>query len=497
MWPETSWTFSTPEAQGIDSEALAEAIEAIRNNNIPVHSLFVERNGYAVLDVYFFPFADNETHDLASVTKSVTSTLVGIAQGQHRLGSLDQPIVSLLPVTQTAVADPRKQRITLANLLSMTSGLDCRGNPAENVLGEMEQSPHWADFMLARPQAFDPGTTFEYCGGSMHVVSAALSRAVGESAFDLAHQFLFAPLAITQAVWPVDPDGVSYGFAGLELQPRDAAKLGHLWLHRGLWKDQQLVPNDYMDAALTPRASVQPGVQYGYGMWLYPSHASYDFQANGRGGQRITVVPEQNLVEVATAGGVDENRIAPLLAEAVKANRPLPPNPVGVAWLAKIVAWAALPPVAYAPQAAPQWLSALAGKTWLVSANPLGFHSLSLAFGTSGEGVMRFGFANGNVEDHPFGFDGVPRMSVNRASGHRVALLGRWSDNAFDLDYDEIARINAYRLHIVPVDNGLSIRITERSGLADITLTATLAAVNTNPSPAPAIASPSPALKQN
>src|ERR1700723_940522 len=176
VWPETSWTFSTPEAQGIDSEALAEAIEAIRNNNIPVHSLFVERNGYAVLDVYFFPFADNETHDLASVTKSVTSTLVGIAQGQHRLARLDQPIVSLLPVNQTAAADPRQQRITLANLLSMTSGLDCRGNPAENVLGEMEQSPHWADFMLARPQAFDPGTTFEYCGGSMHVVSAALSR---------------------------------------------------------------------------------------------------------------------------------------------------------------------------------------------------------------------------------------------------------------------------------------------------------------------------------
>ena len=123
-------------------------------------------------------------------------------------------------------------------------------------------------------------------------------------------------------------------------------------------------------------------------------------------------------------------------------------------------------------------MSALAGKTWLLGANPLGVHSLSLAFGMSGEGVIRFGFANGTVEDHPFGLDGVPRISVNRASGHRVALVARCSDTAFDLDYDEIARINDYRLHIVPADNGLSIHITERSGLADITLTAMPAAVN-------------------
>ena len=177
-----------------------------------------------------------------------------------------------------------------------------------------------------------------------------------------------------------------------------------------------------------------------------------------------------------TSGGADANRVAPLLADAVKANRPLPANPVADAWLASIVAWAALPPVPYAPAVAPQWASTIAGKSWLVSANPLGLRSLSLAFGTSGEGVIRFGFASGTIEDHPFGLDGVPRISVNTATGHRVALVGRWSDNAFDLDYDEIARINDYRLHFVPDANGLSIRITERTGLADITLTATQAA---------------------
>ena len=121
--------FSTPEAQGIDSNALASAIDQIRARQIPVHSLFVERNGYAVLDAYFFPFADGETHDLASVTKSVTSSLVGIAESQGRLQDLNAPLSTLLPDETRAFADPQKAGITLANLLSMTSGLDCSAKP--------------------------------------------------------------------------------------------------------------------------------------------------------------------------------------------------------------------------------------------------------------------------------------------------------------------------------------------------------------------------------
>ena len=122
VWPTTGWPSATPESQGVDSNALAYAIETTRARRLPVHSLFVERNGYAVLDAYFFPFHSDETHDLASVTKSVTSTLVGIAERDHRIGSLDQPIAALLPAENLG-SDPGKSRITLAQLLSMTSGL--------------------------------------------------------------------------------------------------------------------------------------------------------------------------------------------------------------------------------------------------------------------------------------------------------------------------------------------------------------------------------------
>jgi len=471
IWPTSGWTFSTPEAQGIDSDALAYAVETIRQKRVPVHSVFLERNGAAVLDAYFFPFPNGETHNVASVTKSVVSTLIGIAEGPHRLGELDRPIFSLLP--ELANDNPRKQRITLSELLSMTSGLDCRTPPGENLILEMEHSPHWTMFAMNRPVAWEPGTTFEYCGGGMHLVSAALTRATGESAFDLARRNLFAPLGIARAAWPADPDGVSRGFADLELQPRDAAKLGYLWLRGGRWEDRQIIPVDYLATALSPHATVQAGIQYGYGMWLYPSHVPFDFEANGRAGQRITVIPSESIVEVVTAGGADANLVAPLLAAAVKANFPLPPNDSGDARLAAAIALAARPPAVSAAPPLPAWARNVAGRTFLVSDNPLGLRSLSLSFETPATASVRLSFADGTGGDHPVGMDGVPRLSEDVASGHRVALRGWWRNNEFDLEYDEVARIDSYTLHLAPVADGLRIHLTERTGLADMVLSAT------------------------
>jgi CubicO group peptidase (beta-lactamase class C family) len=472
IWPTKGWSFSTPEAQGIDSNALANAIETIRARHIPIHSLFIERNGHAVLDAYFFPFEDNETHNLASVTKSVISTLVGIAYGEHRIGTLDQPIFGFFPGETPADGDPRKSRITLANLLSMTSGLDCAGRPGENLIFEMEHSSDWVAFMLDRPQVFEPGTVFEYCGGNMHLVSAALTKSTGISAYDLARDAIFEPLGIARTVWPADPNGTSHGFADLELQPRDAAKLGYLWLHGGRWEGRQIVPRTYMIEALAPDARVQTGIDYGYGFWLYPSHNPFDFEANGRGGQRITVIPAENLVVVVTAGGADANAVAPLLAAAVRSDVRLPADAAGDGRLAAAVGAAARPPRAGNPEPTPGWAYAIADKTWVLGDNPIGLRTLRLVFAADGGLSARMGFADGTAADHPVGMDGVPRFSVDPGTGHRVALSGMWADNAFELDYDEVARIDDYRLQIVAAGPELDIHLTERTGLVDMRLRA-------------------------
>lgn len=344
VWPTNGWQTSEPEAQGIDATVLADAIEQIRARHIPANSLLIARHGKIVLDSYFYPFADNRTHNVYSVTKSVTSMLVGIAMAEHHLADLNAPVYSLLPVRGSD--DPRKAHITLAHLLSMTSGLDCKPEGGASLLQQMLRQPHLAAYMMSRPSDAEPGTVFDYCGGNSEVVSAVLTRTTGASALDLARQELFSPLGITNVSWPTDHDGVSHGWGDLELQPRDMAKLGYLWLHNGRWEDRQVIPADYLAQALTRHISVQPGIDYGYGMWLYPGHTPVDFEANGTGGQRITVIPSLDMVEVTTGNGLDANEVAQLIAGAAKANEPLPPNPQADARLASLVQYAASGPIA-------------------------------------------------------------------------------------------------------------------------------------------------------
>ena len=336
IWPTAGWSTSTPEAQGIDSAVLADALEQIRTRHIPIHSLLIERHGKIVLDSYFYPFADNKEHNVYSVTKSVTSMLVGIAMAEHRLNDLNTPVYPLLAMATSD--DPRKAHITLANLLSMTSGLDCRGEGTSSLLQEMLHSRHLAAYMLGRPTENDPGTVFDYCGGNSEVVSAVLTKTTGGSALELARTELFAPLGITQVSWSTDTDHVSHGWGDLELQPRDMAKIGYLWLHNGRWEDRQIIPVEYLTQALTSHVNVQPGINYGYGMWLYPGHTPVDFEANGTGGQRITVIPSLDMVVVMTGGGFDANEVQNLITPAPKSNSQLPPNMASNARLASLEA---------------------------------------------------------------------------------------------------------------------------------------------------------------
>jgi CubicO group peptidase (beta-lactamase class C family) len=344
LWPTHGWATSTPEEQGIDSTVLAGAMETIRARRIPVHSLLIERHGKIVLDAYFAPFGDDRLHDVYSVTKSVVSTLVGIAIREKRISDLRTPVVAYLPES-SAGYDPWKRRLTLAHMLSMTSGLDCAGSGRGNFLQAMEQTPHWAEFALSRNEIAQPGSSFNYCAGNMQVVSTVLTRQLGESAAEFAQNALFGPLGITHVSWAKDRDGNSHGFSDLRMQPRDMAKLGYLWLHRGAWEGRQIVPAEYLDAAFASHANVEPGVQYGYGMWIYPErgHAGGppDVEANGVGGQRIAVTPSQDMVVVITGAGLDANKVAALISGAVRSNTALPPDTLANAHLNQRIAEAA------------------------------------------------------------------------------------------------------------------------------------------------------------
>ena len=464
-WPTHGWRSSTPEAQGIDSEVLAQAFDYVRQNHIPIHSLLIVRNGYVVLDAYFYPFQEGQVHDGASVTKSITSTLIGIAIGEHKLSSVRQPVVSLFPERKVANRDERKERMTVEDLLTMTSGLDCHVDHAEITLREMRESKDWVRFMLDRPMMAEPGSRFEYCSGGMHLLSGIVSETTGSSALEFARRELFQPLGIEDVIWPSDPQGVSTGWGDLHLRPRDMAKIGYLWLHQGRWEGRQIVPAEWMQTAT--QAHSHPGqsnVEYGYGFWVYPQRNPIEYEALGRGGQRINVTPAENRVVVFTGGEFEPGDIGKFIGESIKSNQPLPENPAGLARLAAAVSAAARPPEV----SATPMTKVISGRKYVVEANPPGLKSFSLTFSGPSEAVVHLESTDGRVEQRPLGLDGVPRLSPGGRFGLPVAMQGQWENNStFVFDYDEVANINSYRFRLTFVDDGVSIEVSEKTGLVD------------------------------
>jgi CubicO group peptidase (beta-lactamase class C family) len=280
-------------------------------------------------------------HNSHSVTKSITSALVGIALADHKLKSLDQTVGELLATHLPANADPRLRRVTVQQLLTMTSGLASDAKPGgrdELLWNRMLGSRDWVAHILGRRLDTRPGASFAYSSAGSHLLSALVADVTGVSTLAYARAKLFGPLgiatdnALEQAVrrwpptpaeqqaydqapvaWPTDPQGYQVGFAWLRLPARDLAKFGYLCLNGGRWDRTQVVPADYMRASVQPHTklpSSRPGDGYGYQWWTTSVDAHPSFVAVGAGGQFIQVIPDLDLVVVITSNG-DQERSDP------------------------------------------------------------------------------------------------------------------------------------------------------------------------------------------
>jgi CubicO group peptidase (beta-lactamase class C family) len=466
-WPTHGWHRSSPEAQGMDSRVLAEAFDFIRQKKIPIHSLQIVRNGSLVLDAYFWPFQDGQLHDMASVTKSVTSTLVGIAIGQHKLTGVKQPLLAALGERPIANRDARKERITIEDLLTMTSGLDCHRDHGEITLSQMMGSSDWIRFMLDLPMVAEPGSHYEYCSGGMHLLSGVVSQSAGMNSLAFARREFFGPLGITEAAWPDDHQGISHGWGDLHLQPRDMAKIGYLWLQGGRWEDRQLVPADWMRAAVQAHShpGFSPGQEYGYGLWIYPKRTPPEFEGLGRGGQRISIVPSKNLVVVFTGGDFEPGDIGSFIGRAIKSDKPLVENPAAAAQLKAALSDATKPPPAGPVSRVPTLATAISGRRYSLDGNPLGLRSIAITFPGGAEARLDLDLSDRRDGPRPVGLDGVPRVSSSGRFGLPVAVSGAWeNDSTFVLDYNEAGNINSYRFRLTFVGTEVSVEVAEKSG---------------------------------
>ena len=367
----------------MDSEQLARLLKYVEEQEIEIRSVVIVRNGYVVLETYYYPFHEDSENRVCSVTKSFASALVGIAIGQGHIQGADDHVLDLFADRTIANVDPWKEAMTLEHLLTMSSGIDW--SHLESV-EQMQASEDWAQFVLDRPMSSVPGTTWNYHEGGSHLLSVLVQEKSGMSTLDFADKYLFQPLGITDVRWGVDPNGIVYGGHWLHLRSRDMVKFGYLYLQDGVWDGRQIVPVDWVRASAVGRLKTDSYPYYGYQWWVSDDNDYY--YAYGYGEQKIYVVPDKEMVVVITAS-IDPDELAwevcpeylleKLIIPAARSRRPLRQNSDGEALLRSLVEAAGQPESKPVPPL-PEFARQISGRTYLLEENATGWTSFALAF---------------------------------------------------------------------------------------------------------------------
>jgi CubicO group peptidase (beta-lactamase class C family) len=317
-WPVVA---SVSEDRLIDRGALCRMADRLAAST-NVHAVLVARGGKLAFERYFAGpdevqnrrvsnviFDADTLHDMKSVSKSVASLLLGIAIDRGLIGSIDEPIFDFFPELSD-LRTPEKDRIRLSHVLTMSLGLKwVEATPDTGDYDNDESRMHMAQdpcrYVLGLEVTAPAGKKFFYNTGALTLLSAIIRKATGRPLDEFARATLFEPLAIGRVEWS-RVKGDSDAGGGLRLRPRDMAKIGQLVLAGGRWNDHQVVSKAWIDASMTPRLEATSGFFYGYLWWLGRSLATgrevHWAGALGRGGQSIRIVPELDLVVVATAG---------------------------------------------------------------------------------------------------------------------------------------------------------------------------------------------------
>jgi len=305
------WAVSTPEAEGLDPSRVAELYYyAARMETL--RGLLVIVNGRLVAEGYFNDGTIDQTARLQSVTKSFTSALVGIALEQGLLTDVDQKMLEFYPEIAGQITDPRKETITIRQLMQMRAGYPWEETHPDLWAGLL--SGHYPPLIEAFPLIADPGTEFHYSNLTSNWLGIIVDRASGVNLKTYAEEHLFAPLGIEPGDWGMDAEGHNNGCGDLHLRIRDAAKFGLLYLNDGEYQGEQIIPAQWVDASL--QAYTQDAhreisgkkvgryfgeIGYGYQWWsatIGDHHVDY---AAGHGGQLIVLLDALDMVIVTTA----------------------------------------------------------------------------------------------------------------------------------------------------------------------------------------------------
>jgi CubicO group peptidase (beta-lactamase class C family) len=287
---------SSPEAQGVSSAAVLSFVEAADRDLDSLHSFMLLRHGNVVAEGWWAPYHAEARHSLFSLSKSFTSTAVGLAVAEGKL-SVDDEVLKFFPEDAPEKPSGNLKAMRVSDLLRMSTGQ--RTEPRRT------QDRPWTKSFLAHEVPFKPGTHFLYNTSATYMLSAIVQKATGKTLLDYLRPRLFDPLGIEHPTWEASPEGISVGGYGLSIRTKDIASFGQLYLQKGRWRGKQVVSEAWVKAATSlqtsngsnPKSDWDQG--YGYQFWRCRNGA---YRGDGAFGQFCIVLPAQDAVIAVTAG---------------------------------------------------------------------------------------------------------------------------------------------------------------------------------------------------
>ncbi len=361
QWPLKEWLVATPQSQSMNADSLQAFDNAIaRGKYGNVDAMIITRHGkmvyqkfykhdyekiygdsvkkksglnphdpggqYNYYNSWWHPYyRRGELHSLQSVTKTITSVIIGVATVRKEFPDLSTTVLSFFDTLQVKNIDDRKRKMTIRHLLTMTAGFDWDENlhysDPRNDCSLMEASFDWIQYVIDKPMAFEPGQSFNYNSGASQLLSYIFRKATGKDIEEYASQYLFSPLGINQYFWKRIPTGLADTEGGLFLAATDLAKIYYLFLRNGNWNGKQIVTQEWVKASVTPVINAMPGVKYGYKWWLYTygnDNSKYAWTGSGFGGQWPIIISEYGIVAVFTGWNIIAGAPSLRVVEAIR-----------------------------------------------------------------------------------------------------------------------------------------------------------------------------------
>lgn len=458
---------NSPEQQGMSSLVLDSMLLFIKNTNQNIHQLTIIRDNKTVLDADIYPYSANYVHDLASVTKSFTSLLIGIAIDKGFIKNENEPVLDFFP--EINPANQLLDSLKIIDLVTMRSGFDCGAEDGEKALSNMRKTNDWVKFIFDLPMVSKPGEKFSYCSCNFYLLGEIIYRATKLTPHEFAKKYLFKPLQIENTKWLTNYKGMNHGWGDLFLYPVDMAKIGQMVLGKGKWQGQQIVSTQWIKKSLQTVSKLPDDKGYGYGWWTNDKVGYYE--AAGRGRQTISVIPSKNMVVTMLGGEFDAGTIGKYIFASIKSDKPIQNDLNNYDKLKNTIKQLASAPASQQESIDKNLIQKLNKRIISFEKNIADIDSLQFDFNSKDKGTVSV-YKNGLKENYPFvistnayalGFDSTLQLPVALQANFK-------NDDEFILHFNQLCRINNFYFHFAVNGNNLTTMMEETSNFIKINI---------------------------